>query len=179
MPLLRKLSTFGASTNDLVHIYVLFVRSVLEASSSVWHKSLSQENVTDLERVQKSAFRIILGNEYSSYKNALNILKIETLKERRQVLFQNFCLKSLNIIQMNSILKEKKEVHIKNKRSKHIVNCCKGSYGTSETWPERCKGCMSLLSNYGRDHVMECCLHTSCTTYPFHVFQMVYCPVCM
>ena len=44
MQLLRKLSTFGASTKDLVHIYVIFVRSVLEASSSVWHKSLTKEN---------------------------------------------------------------------------------------------------------------------------------------
>ena len=39
-----KKTTFSASTNDLVHIYVLFVRSVLEASSSVWHKSLTKEN---------------------------------------------------------------------------------------------------------------------------------------
>ena len=43
---------------------------------------------------------------------------MEILEERKQVIFPNFCLKSLNIIQMNSILKEKKEVHIMNKRSK-------------------------------------------------------------
>ena len=71
MQLLRKLSTFGASIEDLKHIYILFIRSTLELSSSVWHKSLTEENENDLERVQKSAFRIILGNDYISYENAL------------------------------------------------------------------------------------------------------------
>ena len=93
MQLLRKLSTFGASVQDLKHIYILFVRSTLEFSSSVWHTSLTQENEADLERVQKSAFRIILGNYYMSYENSLQNLNMETLKERREILFTKFTLK--------------------------------------------------------------------------------------
>ena len=53
MQLLRKVASFGASREDLKHIYTLFVRSALEHSSSVWHKNLTNENESDLERVQK------------------------------------------------------------------------------------------------------------------------------
>ena len=55
MQLLRRVATFGASVADMKDIYFLFVRSLLEQSATVWHSSLSQENINDLERVQKSA----------------------------------------------------------------------------------------------------------------------------
>ena len=106
--LLRKIASFGASRADMIHIYKLFVRSELEHSSSVWHKSLTSENVNDLERVQKSALRLILGTEYTTYENAQNILNIETLSERREALFQKYTLKSLQVNQMKNILKEEK-----------------------------------------------------------------------
>ena len=76
MQLLRKVASFGASREDMIHIYTLFVRSALEHSSSVCHRNLTKENENDLEIVQKSAFKIILNNEYISYENALNALKI-------------------------------------------------------------------------------------------------------
>ena len=109
MQLLRKISTFGASREDMIHIYKLFVRSALEHSSSVWHKSLTIENVNDLERIQKSAFRLILGSDYSTYENAQNVLNIETLSDRKEVLFKKFTLKCLQIDQMKNILKEKQK----------------------------------------------------------------------
>ena len=111
MQLLRKISTFGASREDMIHIYKLFVRSALEHSSSVWHKSLTIENVNDLERIQKSAFRLILGSDYSTYENAQNVLNIETLSDRREVLFKKFTLKCLQVDQMKNIFKEKTKIH--------------------------------------------------------------------
>ena len=80
---------------------------MLEASSSVWHKSLTKENESDLEQVQKSAFRLILGNDYISYENAQNVLQMESLFDRRERLFTNFTLKSLHVKQMKHILKLK------------------------------------------------------------------------
>ena len=50
MQLLRKIASFGASQEDMTHTYTLFVRSSLEFSSYVWHRSLTTENETDLER---------------------------------------------------------------------------------------------------------------------------------
>ena len=53
MQLLHKMSNFGAPLNDMKEVYVLFVRSLLEQTSELWHSSLTQENIEDLERVQK------------------------------------------------------------------------------------------------------------------------------
>jgi hypothetical protein len=58
----------------------------LEHSTTVWHSSLKQENIDDLERVQKSALRIILQENYKSYKQGLALLNLETLADRRESL---------------------------------------------------------------------------------------------
>ena len=68
MKLVRKVASFGASQEDLKNVYVLFVRSLLEQSATVWHSSLTEENSDDLERVQKSAVKIILGDGYIDYE---------------------------------------------------------------------------------------------------------------
>ena len=70
-----------------------FVRNILESSSSVQHTSISQSNEEDLERVQKSAFRIILGRNDIDYPHALTLLNMDTLKERREKLFCKFAQK--------------------------------------------------------------------------------------
>ena len=65
MQLLRKVSKFTVSKDERKHIYVQYIRSILEQSCVVWHSSLTQENSEDLERVQKAAVRIILGKKIS------------------------------------------------------------------------------------------------------------------
>ena len=72
--MIRRLKTQGANQSELCDIYNKHVRSILENSAAVWHAGLTQINSTDIERVQKSAFSIILGKHYSSYENALRIL---------------------------------------------------------------------------------------------------------
>ena len=67
-------------------LYFLFVRSLLEQSATVWHSSLTQENIDDLERVQKSAVKIILGLKYDGCKKSLIKLDMESLQERREFL---------------------------------------------------------------------------------------------
>ena len=42
--LLHKLVTFGVPKEDLVNIYILYIRSILEQSCQVWHSSLTLEN---------------------------------------------------------------------------------------------------------------------------------------
>ena len=52
----------------LKKIYIQQIRSKLEQSAVVWHSSLTQKCKDKLERVQKSAFRIILEcNESSEF----------------------------------------------------------------------------------------------------------------
>ena len=90
MELLRRVASFNPPIEDLKTIYVMYVRSILEFSATVWHSSLSEDNRNDLERVQKTALKIILGQSFKTYKNALNILNLEPLNERREVLCLNF-----------------------------------------------------------------------------------------
>ena len=62
---------------------MLYIRSILEQSSVVWHNSLTQDNADDLERVQKCAVRIILGNDFVNYEEALIKADLDTLKSRK------------------------------------------------------------------------------------------------
>ena len=89
MQLLRKVASFGTTKDELKNVYVLFIRSLLEQSATVWHSSLTQENSDDLERVQKSAIKVIMGASYRSYMKSLETLDLETLSQRRE----NLCLK--------------------------------------------------------------------------------------
>ena len=59
-----------------------------------WQGSITQAERNALERVQKCACYIILGNQYSSYKNALKSLNLETLESRRRKLSLKFAIKA-------------------------------------------------------------------------------------
>ena len=95
MEILRRVASFGASDEDMKTIYFLYVRSLLEQSATVWHSSLTEENSADLERVQKSAVKIILGDRYRGYKKSLNKLDMDMLSERREQLCLTFAQKCI------------------------------------------------------------------------------------
>ena len=90
MQLLRSVHSFGASNEEMVHLWILFCRSVLEQSCVLWHNSLTQENVEDLERTQKSFTKMILNDKYKTYENALLMLNLDNLQIRRTVLTLKF-----------------------------------------------------------------------------------------
>ena len=89
MQFLHRAAKFTNNIHDLKKIYMLQIRSKLEQSAVVWHSGLTRKNSDDLERVQKSALKLILKERYTDYKNALKIVKLDTLEERREKL----CLK--------------------------------------------------------------------------------------
>ena len=89
MQLIRGLQSFGATKEEMVHIWILFCRSVLEQSCVVWGTSISKENIEDLERTQKSFSKLILKEKYKDYENALILLNLESLETRRK----EMCLK--------------------------------------------------------------------------------------
>ena len=95
MVFLHKISKFTNNKQDLRKIYLMQIRSKLEQSAVLWHSSITQKCEKNLERVQKSALKIILGEKYVSYENALKILKLQSLKERRDSLCLKFAKKML------------------------------------------------------------------------------------
>ena len=123
MELLRRVASFGAKVEDLKTIYILFVRSQLEQSAVVWSSSLTEQNKADLERVQRSALRIILGPKYESYKKALATLDLETLEERREYLCLRFaqkCTKNEKTYQMFPLKRKMHQMDTRNKE-KYLV----------------------------------------------------------
>ena len=78
--LLNAAAAFTNNRQELKDIYLTFVRSILEQSAVVWHSSPSTRNKADLEIIKKAAVRVMLGKEYSTYKNGLKILKLDLQK---------------------------------------------------------------------------------------------------
>ena len=95
MTMLTKLKYVGVDTADLIHIYILYVRSLLEYCSVVWHSTLTKEQDHDIENVQKVCLKVILGSEYPGYEDALKFCGLDKLSERRENKCLQFGLKSL------------------------------------------------------------------------------------
>ena len=117
MALLRKLSSFQAPENDMKQVYISYIRSLVEQSSNVWHSSLTNENEVDLERIQKIALKIILNDKYKSYENALNMLELDTLKDRREMLCLAFAQKCLKNKKMKHLFPPNRNNHDMETRS--------------------------------------------------------------
>ena len=90
MQLIRGLQSFGATSQEMVHFWILFCRSVLEQSCVVWGPSLTQENIEDLERTQKSFAKLVLKQNYKTYNQALIQLNLESLEVRRKQMYLKF-----------------------------------------------------------------------------------------
>ena len=92
--ILRRLKSIGAKVSDLVEVYTKQIRCILELAAPAWQGSITQAERITLERVQKCACHIILGDSYISYRNALNLLNLESLELRRQKLSLKFAIKA-------------------------------------------------------------------------------------
>ena len=95
MSLITKLKYVGVSRDDLIDIYILFIRSVTEYCAVVFHSSLTQEDGRKLEQIQKTCLKVILGNEYDDYFSALKLCNLRTLTERREKKCHDFSLRCL------------------------------------------------------------------------------------
>ena len=48
MVILHRLYSFNIEDSDLVTIYILYIRSILEQSCQVWHHAITEEEVMDI-----------------------------------------------------------------------------------------------------------------------------------
>jgi hypothetical protein len=95
MSMLSKLKYVGTSTEDLVDIYVLFIRSCAEYCSVAFHSSLTKSQSVDIERIQMTSLLIILGDMYIDYPIALEMCNLKPLFERREKKCLDFSLKCI------------------------------------------------------------------------------------
>ena len=111
MQLIKKIICFNPPKEDLITIYISFIRSLLEQSCVVWNSMLTEQNINDLERVHKTVLKLILKNEYLDYNNALLKLDLPTLSQRRKYLCENFALKNINNEKMKHHFRENPNLH--------------------------------------------------------------------
>ena len=95
MTMLTKLKYAGVPREDLITVYILYIRSLLEYCSVAWHSTLTNEQSNNLESVQKLCLKIILASEYCGYENALEICGLDSLSSRREDKCLKYGLKSL------------------------------------------------------------------------------------
>ena len=95
MWVIRRLKKLGASDADLLDVYCKQIRSILEFAVPVWNHSITGENISQIERIQKTALHIILGERYRSYSNALKQSGLDKLSTRRRKLCLSFARKAL------------------------------------------------------------------------------------
>ena len=93
--MLTKLKYAGVDAVELINIYILYIRSVLEYCCVVWHSTLTEDQRKAIERVQKTCLKVILGQEYQDYSQALNYCGLISLEERREQRCLRFALKCL------------------------------------------------------------------------------------
>ena len=96
--MLRRTRQLGGSIDDLLLIYKIQIRCTTELSCPAWNGALTKVNIDKLEKLQKIAIKIILGEKYKSYKHALSVLKLETLYERRKKICISFANKTTKIL---------------------------------------------------------------------------------
>ena len=95
LSMITKLKYVGVCLEDLLDIYILFIRSVTEYCSVAFHSSLTQQQSDKLEKIQKTCLKLILGKMYVSYAAALEMCGLDSLSDRREKRCLDFSLKCL------------------------------------------------------------------------------------
>ena len=127
MQFLHRAKKFTNNVSDLKKIYMLQVRSKLDQSAVVWHSSITKKNRGDLERIQKSALKVILGDKYENYEDALKMIGIDSLERRREKLSLKFAKQCLGHEKLKGLFPRHERRHNMEKRNieKYIVNNAK------------------------------------------------------
>ena len=84
----------GFRGHELMKLFNVFVRPVIEFCSVIYHPMLTQTQSNELERFQKQAAKLAYGSE-KSYAELCSEHGIETLKERRAKQVDKFVTKTM------------------------------------------------------------------------------------
>ena len=110
-----------------------------------FHSSLNLDNIQDIERIQKTALRVIFGEDYQDYQSALCQSGLDTLHSRRESRCLNFALKCVKH-PLNSRLFPLQQTLVNDLRqtAKFVVNFAKTGTYQKSTIPY----CQMLLNEH-------------------------------
>ena len=89
----------------------------------MWHSSLTDSNRQDIERIQKAALKVILRGDYTSYEQALEVLNLDSLNQRREKMALKFAkngLKNSHFAKLFPLRRIKHEMVARNSEKYHI-----------------------------------------------------------
>ena len=92
---LRRLSSMGCPQKELIEVLKQQIVSVCEVGVPFWAPMITQSESNMLERCLKTGLHIILQDKYLSFGNALNIAKMQSLKNRRIIQMTKFAKQAL------------------------------------------------------------------------------------
>ena len=58
--------------------------NILEQTCPLWDSSLTDQNISDLERVQKTFVKLIFEEGYSTYQQGLETLMLGSLEKKKE-----------------------------------------------------------------------------------------------
>ena len=88
-----RFKALGGTQTQLLSVFQMRIRSTLEFAALVFTSGLTKEQSRVIDIIQRKAFVIILGNQYTSYQSALLTLQQEHLDTRHHNLCYKFVLK--------------------------------------------------------------------------------------
>ena len=148
MKWLHAAKKFTDDRKILKQLYTIYIRSILENAATVWHSGLTQGNIEDLERLQKSSLKVICGKNYATYEQALKDMNMESLNDRRTKLCVNFIKKSIKLENFKELFPENKNINMNIRNHER--------YYVKKYKTERCKKSsvpyfQSLLNKYVKE----------------------------
>ena len=90
--IIRNLKNAKASNEDLKGCFCAFIRPIFDYCACVYHSMMNANMEQKLEKIQKSALKMIYGFDKSK-EQLYSLSGLPTLKERRDQLFERFCMK--------------------------------------------------------------------------------------
>ena len=116
--MIRCLKSLGATANKLVDVFEKQVRCILELALAVWAGNLTQLQVAQIERVQRTCCHIILGDNFEGYEDALAELNLQRLSDRRSMLCLNFAKKAIKSEKYTNWFEVKAQIGIETRSEK-------------------------------------------------------------
>ena len=91
---ISRLKSIGVSNANIIHFFIMKIRSVLESSCPVFFSMMTEADRAEVEKPQKILVKILLGQRYTTYTEGLAELGLISIRERMVTLCLKWAMKT-------------------------------------------------------------------------------------